>query len=144
MQPPVTTLATASIVVSLAFLLWTSLRYLGHNDWTLTTSQSKQQHADLVSELMPENSRLQALQAIQSAGTTDEAKIEHDSTPDHNGDGFAYVFYATADSYACSVLVNIHRLHNLLHITYPIHVLVSSAGSQVYIDAFWSTGVTAR
>ncbi|KAH9827368.1 hypothetical protein Tdes44962_MAKER09748 [Teratosphaeria destructans] len=139
-----TPLASASIILSLTFLLWTSLRYLKHEDWTLPTSQSSRQHADLVSDLMSENSRLQALQALQSAATTNETETDHDSTSDRNEEGFAYVFYATADPYACSVLVNIHRLHDLLHVTYPIHVLVSSAISETYIDAFRSAGVTVH
>lgn len=33
---------------------------------------------------------------------------------------YAYVFYATEDTYACSALVNTHRLRNLLNSTVPI------------------------
>ncbi|KAK3626071.1 hypothetical protein LTR22_023287 [Elasticomyces elasticus] len=50
--------------------------------------------------------------------------------------GFAYIFYATSDPHACSVLVNIYRLHNVLSSTLPIHVLASSDVSPSYIAAF--------
>ncbi|KAF2151656.1 glycosyltransferase family 8 protein [Myriangium duriaei CBS 260.36] len=49
---------------------------------------------------------------------------------------FAYVFYATEDTYACSVLVNIDRLQNKLKVDYPIYVLATEALSQPYLEAF--------
>lgn len=57
--------------------------------------------------------------------------------------GFAYVFYATSDSYACSALVNIHQLRTLGS-TVPIHVLASEGVSETYIDAFATAGVTVH
>lgn len=57
--------------------------------------------------------------------------------------GFAYVFYATSDSYACSALVNIHQLQTLGS-TVPIHVLASEGVSEAYIDAFATAGVTVH
>lgn len=57
--------------------------------------------------------------------------------------GFAYVFYATSDSYACSALVNIHQLQTLGSAV-PIHVLASEGVSKVYTDAFATAGVTVH
>lgn len=57
--------------------------------------------------------------------------------------GFAYIFYATSISYACSALVNIHQLQELSS-TVPIHVLASEKMSQAYIDAFTAAGVTVH
>lgn len=57
--------------------------------------------------------------------------------------GFAYVFYATSNSYACSALVNIHQLRNVGSAV-PIHVLASEGVSKDYIDAFTTAGVTAH
>lgn len=57
--------------------------------------------------------------------------------------GFAYIFYATSDAYACSALVNIHQLQKLGS-TVPIHVLASEGVSKPYIDAFATAGVTAH
>lgn len=58
-------------------------------------------------------------------------------------DGFAYVFYATADLYACSTLVNIHRLR-ALNSTIPIHVLASEYLSVPYMDALQGADVTVH
>lgn len=49
---------------------------------------------------------------------------------------YAYVFYATLDEYACSVLVNIERLQNDLHTKHRIFVLASESVSEHYIKAF--------
>ena len=49
--------------------------------------------------------------------------------------GFAYVFYATSNSYACSALVDIHQLQTLGS-TVPIHVFASEGLLEAYIDAF--------
>ncbi|KAI3390562.1 hypothetical protein diail_9197 [Diaporthe ilicicola] len=56
---------------------------------------------------------------------------------------FAYVFYATSHSYACSALVNIHQLQ-VLGSTVPVHVLVSDKVPQAYIDAFKAAGVSVH
>ena len=57
--------------------------------------------------------------------------------------GFAYVFYATADLYACSTLVNIQRLRDL-NSTIPIHVLASEYLSIPYMDALVAANVTVH
>jgi hypothetical protein len=44
----------------------------------------------------------------------------------------AYVFYATDDSYACSVLINIRRLKKTFKTKYKIRVLVSPMITQFY------------
>lgn len=48
----------------------------------------------------------------------------------------AYVFYATQDVYACSVLVNIHRLRHIYHTKHRILVFVSSGVSNEYLTRF--------
>lgn len=49
---------------------------------------------------------------------------------------FAYVFYATSDEYACSVLVNIYRLRHILRTAYTtIHVLISPTVSPTFVAA---------
>ena len=55
---------------------------------------------------------------------------------------YAYVFYATMETYACSVLVNIERLQNVLHTRHRIFVLVSPDVPAVYIQAFQRRHVT--
>lgn len=57
--------------------------------------------------------------------------------------GFAYLFYATSTSYACSALVNIHQLQTLGS-TVPIHVLASDKVPRTYMDAFEAAGVTTH
>ncbi|KEF53650.1 uncharacterized protein A1O9_10050 [Exophiala aquamarina CBS 119918] len=56
--------------------------------------------------------------------------------PEQVATHFAYVFYATGDIYACSALVNIHRLRHLFHTKYPVYLLASSAVSDTYKE--WS------
>nr|KAK5446121.1 hypothetical protein LTR18_004040 [Exophiala xenobiotica] len=55
---------------------------------------------------------------------------------DHGDDEFAYVFYATSNLYACSVMVNIHRLRRLFHTPHPIYLLVSDEVSIRYKSVF--------
>jgi hypothetical protein len=49
---------------------------------------------------------------------------------------FGYVFYATTDLYACSALVNVHRLRFLFHTKHPVYLLASSGVSDVYKERF--------
>ncbi|KAL1304059.1 hypothetical protein AAFC00_000495 [Neodothiora populina] len=55
---------------------------------------------------------------------------QHDDSP------YAYVFYVTQDTYACSALVNIERLQNMFKTKHRIFVLASPDVSKVYIDSF--------
>lgn len=55
---------------------------------------------------------------------------------------YAYVFYATQNEYACSVLVNIERLQNKFNTTHRIFVLATSALSPEYLKAFENRNVT--
>lgn len=57
--------------------------------------------------------------------------------------GYAYVFYATNDIYACSVLVNIRKLQQL-DSAYPIHVLASSRVGEDSLSAFASENITVH
>lgn len=53
--------------------------------------------------------------------------------------GFAYVFYAVSDMNACSVLVNIHRLQQVLDSKLPVHVLVLPEVADEYVKAIEGT-----
>jgi hypothetical protein len=55
---------------------------------------------------------------------------------------YAYVFYATQDTYACSVLVNIHQLQQIHKTPHRIFVLHTHGVSSSYITALSSTGAT--
>jgi hypothetical protein len=55
---------------------------------------------------------------------------------------FAYVFYATNDNYACSALVNVHRLQTLLHTPSRIILLATSSVSEPFLTAFRTRNVT--
>jgi hypothetical protein len=57
-------------------------------------------------------------------------------------DKFAYVFYATSDLYACSALVNVHRLQRLFQTRHPIFLLVSGGVSTRYRDRFGDYNVS--
>lgn len=59
-----------------------------------------------------------------------------DSSPRQVVTHFGYVFYATSDIYACSALVNIHRLRHIFHTKYPVYLLASSAVSDTYKERF--------
>ena len=80
------------------------------------------------------------LAAFQSyGGSWQRSAIESEQREE---DGFAYVFYATEDNYACSALVNIYRLQDILHVQHRIVVLVSPLLSGIYVDAFHGRNVT--
>lgn len=80
----------------------------------------------------------QVEEAAQARPTAAKAIPEQKGTA--GTEGFAYVFYATNDNYACSVLVNIHRLKQLLHTTIAIHVLATEDVSEDVLQAVGATG----
>ncbi|KAH0283634.1 nucleotide-diphospho-sugar transferase [Aureobasidium namibiae CBS 147.97] len=53
---------------------------------------------------------------------------------------YAYVFYATQDTYACSVLVNIRQLQGIHKTPHRIFVLITKDISANYVSALSSTG----
>jgi hypothetical protein len=53
---------------------------------------------------------------------------------------YGYVFYATADEYACAALLNIKRLRGPFRTRHQIHVLATSTVSEGYLNAFKSLG----
>ncbi|KAK4939591.1 hypothetical protein LTR10_020197 [Elasticomyces elasticus] len=53
-----------------------------------------------------------------------------------NSQEYAYVFYATNNVYACSAMINVHRLRNFFHTRHPIYLLVSRDVSSKYKAAF--------
>lgn len=54
----------------------------------------------------------------------------------------AFVFYATTNEYACSVLVNINRLRKQFYTRYRIHVLLSKDVEARFITAIVEAGAT--
>ena len=54
----------------------------------------------------------------------------------------AYVFYATQDTYACSVLINLFSLRYLFHTNHRVIVLISEDISSNYKEAFADIGAT--
>lgn len=59
------------------------------------------------------------------------SKIKSAILPHEN---YAYVFYATSNAYACSALVNIHRLRTLFNSTIPVIMLASSGVSKMTVS----------
>ncbi|RMX86350.1 hypothetical protein D0869_03144 [Hortaea werneckii] len=83
--------------------------------------------------------------ALHSASPLqEELDTSTSSKPDPASKGFAYAFYATSDSYACSALVNIYRLQHELGTRLPIHMLVSDGVSSPHIQAFEAAGVVVH
>lgn len=66
----------------------------------------------------------------------------HRVPPDFSVSPFAYVFYATQDNYACSVLVNVERLNNLFNTTHRIIVLVKPDLPSLYLTALTAQNAT--
>ncbi|KAG9592292.1 hypothetical protein KCU97_g6584, partial [Aureobasidium melanogenum] len=65
-----------------------------------------------------------------------------ESKPVEKPSPYAYVFYATQDVYACSVLVNIHQLRFIHKTPHRIFVLITSEVSPFYFSAFEDSGAT--
>ncbi|KAF2716542.1 glycosyltransferase family 8 protein [Polychaeton citri CBS 116435] len=61
---------------------------------------------------------------------------------DNDIDPYAYVFYATNDEYACSVLVNILQLQDKFHTKHRIWVITTSLISDEYLALFQSRNVS--
>lgn len=161
MQQPLITLATAGLLLCTVFFVWSSVQYLGDHDWTFPQRRPPKELLHSNEELLAKNQQLeQALEAARAsvehapavtitAATEPTAIAVSDATdpltpPVIVSDGFAYVFYATSDPYACSALVNIHRLQHVLNVTIPIHVLASSDVQGTYIAAFRAVNVTVH
>lgn len=56
-------------------------------------------------------------------------------------ENYAYVFYATSNAYACSALVNIHRLRTMFNSKMPIILLASSGVSDLAVSEMKRNGV---
>ncbi|KAG9842688.1 hypothetical protein KCU77_g9653, partial [Aureobasidium melanogenum] len=68
--------------------------------------------------------------------------LEKRDTAPRKPSPYAYVFYATQDVYACSVLVNIHQLRFIHKTPHRIFVLITSEVSPFYFSAFEDSGAT--
>lgn len=67
---------------------------------------------------------------------------DHPVPPDFSVSPFAYVFYATQDNYACSVLVNVYRLNNVFNTSHRIIVLVKPDLPSLYLTALTAQNAT--
>lgn len=67
---------------------------------------------------------------------------DHPIPPDFSVSPFAYVFYATQDNYACSVLVNVNRLNNVFNTSHRIIVLVKPDLPSSYLTALTAQNAT--
>lgn len=56
-------------------------------------------------------------------------------------ENYAYVFYATSNAYACSALVNIHRLRTIFNSKIPVILLASSGVSDLAVSEMRRNGV---
>lgn len=56
-------------------------------------------------------------------------------------ENYAYVFYATSNAYACSALVNIHRLRTMFNSKMPVILLASSGVSDLAVSEMKRNGV---
>lgn len=67
---------------------------------------------------------------------------DHRVLPDFSATPFAYVFYATQEDYACSVLVNVDRLNNLFNTSHRIIVLVKPNLPSHFLTALTAQNAT--
>ncbi|KAI6865329.1 hypothetical protein KC338_g5115 [Hortaea werneckii] len=164
MHPHASNLATGVLIICTALVLWTGLQYMNGDVWDhhraplqpparMTRplpapegdAESKNQQLQL-----PPESTLESLvsfgahpTAVLHSASSEEEGLDNPtkSKVDPAAKGFAYAFYATSDSYACSALVNIYRLQHELETKLPIHMLVSDGVSSPYIQSFEAAGV---
>lgn len=62
------------------------------------------------------------------------AAVLSETSHDKPIENYAYVFYATSNAYACSALVNIHRLRTIFHSKIPVIMLASSGVSNFTVS----------
>lgn len=146
MHRPRPQLAIGAAIFCSLVLLWLAVPYVSQHDWRARLSDKKKADTER-DALLAETGRLrgvveevEAKLASLKAVEAEVGKVEASATSASTAKGFGYVFYATTNTYACSVLVNIHRLRNLFNSSIPIHVLASSDVGHSYISAFHATG----
>ncbi|GAB1731858.1 hypothetical protein NU195Hw_g5175t1 [Hortaea werneckii] len=164
MHPHASNLATGVLIICTALVLWTGLQYMNGDVWDhhraplqpparitrpLPVPEGDAESKTQQLEQSPEG----ALGSLDGVGAHPTAVLHSASSEEEGLDnptkskvdpaakGFAYAFYATSDSYACSALVNIYRLQHELGTKLPIHMLVSDGVSSPYIQSFEAAGV---
>ncbi|RMY71114.1 hypothetical protein D0863_05364 [Hortaea werneckii] len=164
MHPHASNLATGVLIICTALVLWTGLQYMNGDVWDhhrehlqpparmtrpMPTPDGDVEYKNQQFE-QPSQDALEGLASVGARPTAvfhsasslqEELDSPTRSKADPASKGFAYAFYATSDSYACSALVNIHRLQHELESKLPIHMLVSDGVSSPYIQAFEAAGV---
>lgn len=145
-------------LASLCLFLASNLYFLFQSKWDL--HRFLQPHAEIESiraELHNQHDKYHALEdtlhtaqsqlsdaEAQAFNTSSALAAAEAAAASHKVDtsGFAYVFYATSDLYACSALVNIARLRHTLNTTLAIHILVSPEISPPYLTALSALNTT--
>ncbi|KAF2841002.1 glycosyltransferase family 8 protein [Patellaria atrata CBS 101060] len=89
-------------------------------------------------------SSISEVETVLPQSPSQKSTDTHLHTPLNPDSPYAYVFYAAADQYACSVLVNIDRLKNLFHTKHRIIVLATPAVSDEFLDALNATGADVQ
>ena len=157
MFPPRSRLVLAlAAIISVTYLSWIGLGQQYREAISGTRLALKKPDTRLHDTLLRQNSDLQRALSVAkasfasaiaaaTAATAEAATAPTPASPSAkqkpaSKDGFAYVFYATEDTYACSVLVNIHRLQNELNTTLAIHVLTTPVVSTRFREAMSATG----
>ncbi|EMC91056.1 hypothetical protein BAUCODRAFT_313506 [Baudoinia panamericana UAMH 10762] len=145
-----TTVAGLCLALSVLFFAFLNFDRLSEPGTYLLRGHSRQIEVEAVEAAMAhqaEKHRLEnALNAAEAkaeaaAAAAKHAEDEKQRTAQQQKESFAYVFYATSNEYACSALVNIHRLRNVLDSEIPIHLLVSDGVTQSYRRAAQTLGV---
>ncbi|KAI5358588.1 putative nucleotide-diphospho-sugar transferase, glucose N-acetyltransferase 1 [Septoria linicola] len=130
MRPHFAILAALSLAIA-GYFLYTSV------------SRIREQHRlneSAIATLTQEKYELAS--ALQQSQHDAEDKVQEATMrAEQERKSFAYSFYATNDIYACGVLVNIQRLHEL-KAQYQVHVLVSPGVSQTYVTKLVGLGAT--
>lgn len=81
--------------------------------------------------------------AINALPPSSQNAVQLDRVPpDFSASPFAYVFYATQDDYACSILVNVDRLNNLFNTSHRIIVLVKPSLPSHYLTTLTAQNAT--
>jgi hypothetical protein len=129
-----------SFLLLVIFFLFAWVRLdLGHQAaddrevWTFSTSSSLD---EIEEATQPTPTVAVTSPSLEVAVPTVSPNVSEEPSPN------AYVFYATDDAYACSVLVNIRRLQNDFDTPYRIFVLATVDVHEAYLESMEALGAT--
>ncbi|CCX33581.1 Similar to Glucose N-acetyltransferase 1; acc. no. Q4HVS2 [Pyronema omphalodes CBS 100304] len=138
---------TATAVVLLVIVVWCLLmlpdsRVQSVRDFTatITTAQATKQTETTTTEPTTEIATAKIPMANDPT-PKDPVPSPHQSEAVQIPQNLSYVFYATDNKYACSVLVNAHRLRNKLHSQVPIILIAGPYVSSEAIAAIKASDI---